>query len=375
MTTDRSQLVESLKWKKFPVLSAGYVCLVDCMGDDTAVTQAARVSYGEGTKQVSDDRGLIRYLMRHRHSTPLEMAEIKILVFCPMDVWRQWIRHRTASVNEYSTRYSVAIDEADKTPCDRWRIQSELNKQGSGGYISTEWPEGYMLWPCHPEDGEPYLSGVISNEEEAQAHRHWILYDRRTELEGSLLGTPLYWFDDIARDDITPGFYLSRIESDLHTESRQRYEQRVNDFKVAREQARKDLPLSTYTQAYWKCDLHNFLHFLGLRMDSHAQQEIREYATVLGEQIIKPLFPLVWEAFEDYRLNASILTGPAKVVIREMVKTGEFPASTDAFNLAISRVLPALYEQNSEGGLKPNRERGEIQAVLVGMGLMLPETL
>src|SRR4051794_39958864 len=125
-------LLESLRWKKLPVLDDGFVCLVDVMGDDAAVVQAARVSYGVGTRKVSDDRTLIRYLMRHRHTTPFEMAEIKFLVRVPMDCWRQWIRHRTASVNEYSTRYSVAIDAAQTTLPNEWRTQATGNRQGSG---------------------------------------------------------------------------------------------------------------------------------------------------------------------------------------------------------------------------------------------------
>src|SRR5262249_20822256 len=124
--------VDELRWKKIPVLNDGFVCLVDVMGDDQSVVQAARVSYGEGTRKVSDDRGLIRYLMRHRHSTPFEMAEIKLLVRVPMDTWRQWIRHRTANVNEYSTRYSLAIDATQETTADSWRSQAATNRQGSG---------------------------------------------------------------------------------------------------------------------------------------------------------------------------------------------------------------------------------------------------
>ena len=126
-----AQLVERLKWKKIPVLDDGFVCLVDVMGDDGSVVQAARVSYGEGTHRVSDDRTLIRYLMRHRHTTPFEMSEIKLLVRVPMDCWRQWIRHRTANVNEYSTRYSIAIDATQTTSPDQWRTQAKGNRQGS----------------------------------------------------------------------------------------------------------------------------------------------------------------------------------------------------------------------------------------------------
>src|SRR3954462_1144733 len=129
-------IADTLRWKKFPVLDDGFVCLVDVMGNDQAVVQAARVSYGEGTRKVSDDRGLIRYLLRHRHTTPFEMAEIKLLVRVPMDCWRQWIRHRTANVNEYSTRYSVAIDTAQTTRPDAWRTQSAFGRQGSEGLLA-----------------------------------------------------------------------------------------------------------------------------------------------------------------------------------------------------------------------------------------------
>src|SRR5437762_13106252 len=138
LTMSHADLVNDLRWKKFPVLNDGFVCLVDCMGDDASVGQAARVSYGEGTKKVSDDRTLIRYLLRHRHTTPFEMAEIKLLVRVPMDCWRQWIRHRMANVNEYSTRYSVAIDSAQSTPEDQWRTQAAANRQGSGGLLDPQ---------------------------------------------------------------------------------------------------------------------------------------------------------------------------------------------------------------------------------------------
>ncbi len=136
--TARAELVEELRWKKFPVLDDGFVCLVDVMGDDGSVVQAARVSYGEGTQKLSDDRTLIRYLLRHRHTTPFEMAEIKFLVRVPMDCWRQWIRHRTANVNEYSTRYSIAIDSSQATPPNLWRTQAQINRQGSSQPLPRE---------------------------------------------------------------------------------------------------------------------------------------------------------------------------------------------------------------------------------------------
>lgn len=261
-----------LQWKKFPVLNDGFVCLVDVMGDDAAVVQAARVSYGKDARdgEKKDDRGLIRYMMRHHHGTPFEMAEVKLLVRVPMDCWRQWIRHRTANVNEYSTRYSEAIDSQQTTKPDEWRLQSGSNKQGSDGFLH-EWPDDVI----HSPDGETsesiYLPGGTVN--------------------------PIH----------KPGQFFSDQERDYHEKAQELYQDRLA-CGIAREQARKDLPLSTYTEAYWKCDLRNILHFLRLRMDSHAQKEIRDYATVIGEQIIKPLFPICWEAFEDYQLGSMTLS-------------------------------------------------------------------
>ncbi|MBR4104488.1 MAG: FAD-dependent thymidylate synthase, partial [Thermoguttaceae bacterium] len=241
MSSNRAAL-EELRWQKFPVLNDGFVALVDAMGDDAAIAQAARVSYGAGTRSVSDDRQLIRYLARHRHTTPFEMAEIKILVRVPMDVWRQWIRHRSASVNEYSTRYSVAIDSANATAPDAWRRQATSNRQGSEGAFDAE-----------------------------------------------------------------IGAELTASEAAFQRSARELYERRV-ELGVAREQARKDLPLSTYTEAYWKIDLHNLFHFLSLRMEKHAQLEIREYATTIGEKIVRPLFPIAYDAFVDYNLGAQTLS-------------------------------------------------------------------
>lgn len=260
---------EGLRWKKFPVLNDGFVCLVDVMGDDSSVVQAARVSYGAGTKQVSDDRNLIRYLMRHRHTTPFEMVEVKFLVRVPMDCWRQWIRHRTANVNEYSTRYSEAIDSAQTTEAGQWRVQSKSNKQGSGEFL-THWPEEWKT--SKNRESCPTVGDYLSERERVHL-------EQASEL------------------------YLERLEAG-----------------VAREQARKDLPLSTYTEAYWKCDLHNLFHFLALRMDSHAQKEIRDYATTIGEQIVQPLFPWCWEAFVDYRLTSVSLSRAEQEMLRRLMR-------------------------------------------------------
>jgi len=288
-------IVEELRWKKFPVLDQGFVCLVDVMGDDSAVVQAARVSYGQGTRPVSDDRTLIRYLMRHRHTTPFEMAEVKLLVRVPMDCWRQWIRHRTASVNEMSTRYSIAIDAAQTTPPDQWRRQAEANRQGS---------------------------------------------------EGTL--------------DIETGRELTAAEAELHQRARQVYRRRI-EVGVAREQARKDLPLATYTEAYWKIDLHNLLHFLELRMDLHAQWEIRQYALTIGQEIVRPLFPLVWEAFVDYRMEAVVLTRLDRGVIARLAAAGRLPANESDFLAA---------QDPAWRNLERSRERDECREKLVRLGLM-----
>ncbi|MCA9101992.1 MAG: FAD-dependent thymidylate synthase [Planctomycetales bacterium] len=298
MATNDAQ-VQELRWKKFPVLDDGFVTLVDVMGDDQSVVQAARVSYGEGTKRVSDDRGLIRYLLRHRHTTPFEMAEIKLLVRVPMDCWRQWIRHRTANVNEYSTRYSIAIDAAQQTPPDEWRMQSASNRQGSEGFFDEE-----------------------------------------------------------------TGAQLSASEAEFQQRARDLYERRV-ELGVAREQARKDLPLATYTEAYWKVDLHNLLHFLALRMDSHAQWEIRQYATAIGREIIEPLFPLTWEAFTDYRLEAMYLTRLDREVVTRLLSRLAVEGRAVAEEADFLAVQDPTWVD-----LKRCRERDECRAKLVRLGIL-----
>ncbi len=264
-----------------PVLDDGHVLLVDVMGDEQAIVDAARVSYGTGTRRVSEDRALLRYLMRHRHTTPFEMVEMKFRVRVPMDCWRQWIRHRTASVNEYSTRYSEAIDSRQTTHPTSWRAQAASNKQGSAGFVAV-WPDGF---------------------------------DRS---DARLL-------DSI---DATPGDYLTDRERLLHEYADRVYKERL-DFGVAREQARKDLPLSTYTEAYWKCDLHNLLHFLALRLDAHAQLEIRQYAQAIAS-IVKEWVPTVWDAFEDYRLNAVTLSGSEALALQRFIAGESF--SLDALS-------------------------------------------
>jgi thymidylate synthase (FAD) len=282
----------------FRVLDDGFVRVIDYMGSDESIVQAARVSYGRGTKRVHEDRGLLRYLIRHRHTTPFEMCEIKLHVRVPMDCWRQWIRHRTANVNEYSTRYSEAIDAAERTPPDRWRRQAGGNRQGSEGCLDAE-----------------------------------------------------------------VGARLSEGERALQAELRAAYRERL-EAGVAREQARKDLPLSTYTEAYWKIDLHNLLHFLSLRMDDHAQEEIRAYARVIGEEILARWCPVTWEAFLDYRMGALSLTRLDLELI-PLVVAGDLAG-------ARRRAEELGWLQEGRHGWKRHRERAELESKLERLGLPLP---
>lgn len=294
------QALDDILGVPFKVLDDGFVRVVDYMGSDESIVQAARVSYGKGTKKVSEDRGLIRYLLRHRHTTPFEMCEIKFHVRVPMDCWRQWIRHRMANVNEYSTRYSVAIDAGQRTDAGKWRQQSSDSKQGSAGYLDAE-----------------------------------------------------------------KGAQLSKQEAELQDQSRAVYEARLA-AGVAREQARKDLPLSTYTEAYWKCDLHNLLHFLALRMDAHAQEEIRDFANIMGNEIVAKWVPFTWEAFTDYRMGASYFSRQEMEILK-LVTAGK---SEDAKRVADE--FGWLAKDEKTGGYKRHRERGEFEAKLKTLNLKVP---
>lgn len=309
--------LDEILGERFPVLNDGFVSVIDYMGNDAAIVQAARVSYGAGTKRVSEDRALIRFLMRHHHTTPFEMCELKLLVRVPMDCWRQWIRHRTASVNEYSTRYSEAIDSMQKTDPSDWRLQSKTNKQGSAESI-TEWPSlGNPAIKCERTAG----GGPVGD----------------------------------------PGQYLSDREAEVQALAVEVYQERLT-MGVAKEQARKDLPLSNYTEAYWKMDLHNLFHFLSLRMDSHAQLEIRLYANAIAE-IVKVWVPDAWSAFEDYRLNAMFLTRLDREMVEEIVNEGSPRALAQGFG---------WMNQKDDGSLKPNRERAEFEAKADRLDLVVP---
>lgn len=236
-------------------LDHGFVRLVDYMGTDESIVQSARVSYGKGTKTISEDRGLIRYLMRHRHTTPFEMVELKFHAKMPIFVARQWIRHRTASVNEYSGRYSILDKEFYVPNPEDLSTQSKSNRQGRDKSL-------------HPEETRIVLD-LIKNESERDYQNYEFLLNEENK---------------------KPGQPKDQSRSML-----------------ARELARMGLGLNFYTQWYWKIDLHNLFHFLGLRMDKHAQKEIRVYADSMAD-ITKKVAPLAFEAFEDYRLNGMSLS-------------------------------------------------------------------
>lgn len=303
---------------RFPLLDAGHIRVIDYMGGDESIVQAARISYGKGTKSITEDEGLIRYLLRHTHTTPFEMCELKIHIRCPMDLWRQWIRHRTANVNEYSTRYSEAIDDKAKTI--DWRSQSKSNKQGSGDNITS-----------FPKDFNAETVKAFSEHGAAE--------------------------------------YLSSREHIHHLEAEKLYQERLS-FGVAKEQARKDLPLSTYTEAYWKCDLHNIMHFLSLRMDKHAQLEIRQYANVLGE-IVSLWCPIAWKAFNDYnfRREAVLLTARDKAVVKALNEWHQGGIDNAVYELCETF---GWFEKKPDGSFKSNREREECEAKLLNLGFEVP---
>ena len=232
----------------------GFVRFIDMMGSDKDIVDAARISYhlnkDSGNQIQKSDENLIRYLMRNSHTSPFEMTIFKFHIRIPMDAWRQMVRHRTASINEFSTRYSVAIDSAATTRPNDWRTQSKTNKQGSGEFVNSA-------------DGQA----------------------------------------------------MTNDEREFHAYARRVYEDRLSKG-VAREQARKDLPLSTYTEAIWKIDLHNLFHFLKLRMDHHAQQEIRQFANAIAA-IVSHKVPVAWRAFQDYKLYSMELSVQEQVFLYE----------------------------------------------------------
>ncbi len=280
-----SEAMERLIYQPVPVLDQGFVRVVDYMGDDHAIVQAARVSYGAGTRTVRSDAGLIDYLMRHQHTSPFEMCELKLHVKLPVFVARQWIRHRTASVNEYSGRYSEIADTFyDPDPVDIGR-QSATNRQGSAGAVPPDVAAAAKArW----------------REDAARAYQH----------------------------------YRSLLDA--------------GDDAVAREVARIGLPLSHYTEWYWKVDLHNLLRFLELRMDEHAQTEIRAYARAIGS-IVAAWVPLTWASFRDHRLRSVRLSGRAVDAIREPLAGASVPFEEAGMSAGEARDLRRALGIESEG--------------------------
>jgi thymidylate synthase (FAD) len=266
--------LEEVLYEPMPVLDHGFVRVIDYMGDDAAIVQAARVSYGKGTKKVSDDAGLINYLLRHRHTTPFEMCEIKYHIKVPIFIARQWIRHRTANVNEYSARYSVLDREFYIPSADQLAMQSSLNHQGRGDLLQG-----------------------------AEAQR--VL--------------------DILKEDATRNYdhYIEMLNENEKGEI-------IDEDKsgLARELARMNLTLNAYTQWYWKIDLHNLLHFLSLRADAHAQYEIRVYADAMLETVERWV-PIAHKAFMQYRVGGVNLSAATLDIVKKML-AGENVSQEDS---------------------------------------------
>lgn len=287
--------VEDVLYEPVPVLDHGFIRVIDYMGDDSAIVQAARVSYGRGTRKVTDDAGLINYLMRHRHTTPFEMCEIKFHVKLPIFVARQWIRHRTANVNEYSARYSV-LDKEHYIPApEHLASQSPENRQGRDE-------------PLVGEEASRVLTLLREDAERCYAHYSEMLNEDDA-------GNP--------RDDQRRG--------------------------LARELARMNLTLNTYTQWYWKIDLHNLFHFLSLRADPHAQYEIRAYAEAML-QIVSRWVPISYEAFLNHRLGGLYLSAKAVEVVKRLVAGQPVAAETSGLGKREWRELMAFLGLNASAG-------------------------
>ena len=265
--------LENILYQPFEVLDHGFVRVIDYMGDDSAIVQSARVSYGKGTKQISNDKGLIKYLMRHRHSTPFEMCEIKFHIKLPIFIARQWIRHRTANVNEYSARYSILDKEFYIPSMENVAAQSTINNQGRGEVLSSD-------------EAAEVISILKKDAEQTYANYETLLNENPN-------GESI--------DSSKPG--------------------------VARELARMNLTLNTYTQWYWKIDLNNLLHFLALRADAHAQYEIRVYADIMMD-IVKKWVPIAADAFEDYRIGGTEVSAKEINLLKKLLK-GEHASFED----------------------------------------------
>jgi len=285
--------LEEILYKPLKVLDHGFIRVVDYMGTDSSIVQAARVSYGKGTKKVSQDRGLINYLMRHRHTTPFEMCEIKLHVKLPIFVARQWIRHRTANVNEYSARYSIMHDDYYLPEQQNLAVQSQDNRQGRGG--------------------------VLTGDEAARA-----LEILKTDSER------------------TYEHYMEMLNMDQD-------ENIIDENKagLTRELARMNLTLNYYTEWYWKTDLHNLMHFVSLRADSHAQYEIRVYAELLLD-ILKRWTPYTYDAFMKYRMNGVHMSEGGLNVVKKMLAGQEVTQEESGLSPREWRELMAVLKEETE---------------------------
>ena len=259
--------IEKMLYKQLKVLDKGFIRIVDYMGNDNSIVQAARVSYGKGTKKKSQDEGLIRYLLRHRHTTPFEMCEIKLHVKLPIFIARQWIRHRTANVNEYSARYSILEDEFYIPKITNLADQSYYNKQGRGRTLDKKL-------------AKKVIKILLEDSKKCYDNYTWMLNEKNSK----------------------------------------KYDE--DRLSLSRELARINLTLNTYTEWYWKIDLHNFMHFVSLRADDHSQFEIRAYADTL-QKILKSWVPMTYKAFVSYRLKSAELSKEAIEVIKSLIKGKE----------------------------------------------------
>ncbi len=291
--------LEAVLYERFDVLDHGFVRVIDYMGDDGAIVQAARVSYGAGTKQVREDRALIRYLLRHRHTTPFEMCEIKLHIKTPIFVARQWLRHRTASVNEYSARYS-RLDREFYVP-DAEHLQSVLEEQIGRQRASSSGMDDLFGWREAADERAALAAQSGANKQGRD--------DALSEEEAREALSRINWVSKNAY-----GVYENLLNEDESGEAKD-----PERAGLARELARAALPVNYYTQFYWKIDLHNLLHFLSLRADAHAQYEIRAYAEVILDRVVARWVPGTYEAFQDYTMKAASLSAGALDAVRRML--------------------------------------------------------
>ncbi len=285
--------LEKILYEAISILDHGFIRVVDYMGDDTSIVQAARVSYGKGTKKISTDSGLIKYLMRHWHSTPFEMCEIKYHVKLPIFIARQWIRHRTANVNEYSARYSILDKEFYLPAPEHLAAQSQNNRQGRGDIL-----EG--------EQAKKVIELLKGDAEQTYNNYETMLNER---YNGSVI--------------------------------------REDGVGLARELARMNLTLNTYTQWYWKTDLLNLMNFLRLRADHHAQYEIRAYADVMLDTV-KKWVPITYEAFMDYRVGGTEVSAKGKIVIQKLIKGEEISIEKSGLSKREWNELMETFEQKDK---------------------------